>query len=345
MFRTSKTKQAPRCGRGRVAITAGIGMMVLVALAVAVYGRAILYPYPLIGDEGGNGSPMSILDSPAIAIPVSDSNMQIPGNTQTSKSKPVSIFYVGNSILQVNQTPRFMQYLRNAAQGDQYSTKWSAFLRGGKTLATLVKSGMNFGHIPNLDYVIMNDQTQTPARAHTRYIVIKSMILDYLPMFQSSGATPVFVVTAAYRAQVMGSADLGSVEQFTNSLAEGYEIYAAQLEQRLPASQKPILAPVGLAYYQVHQEQPELWKKLFAWDSYHPSAQGTFLQCCVLYRSIFGELPPKNVAVQETDQEVQNLWKQWMNPQDRNYSPPTIAEAEYLWEVAGRVVDGFEKKK
>jgi hypothetical protein len=353
-----KTKQASRCGGGgnvrtRVATTAGIFLMVLAIV------------YPLIGESGGTET-LILNRSPVL----SDSNTQMQMQTQTSNEpeivskpvmivhkpvmivhKPVSVFFVGNSILQVNTTPRFLQYLRNAAQGSETETQskqplaftWTAFLRGGQTLATLVKHGMKFGHLLNLDYVIMNDQTQTPARPHLRRVVLNSMIADYAPMFQSSGATPVFVVTAAYREQVMGSADLGSVEQFTNKLVEGYAAYAAELEQRLPDSkQKPILAPVGLAYYQVHQERPALWEKLFAVDSYHPSAYGTFLQCCVLYRSIFGELPPKYVAVQETDREVERLWVRLMNPQD--LVPPTVAEAEYLWDVAGRVVDGLEQK-
>jgi hypothetical protein len=51
------------------------------------------------------------------------------------------------------------------------------------------------------------------------------------------------------------------------------------------------------------------------------------------------------VAVQETDKEIHNLWWKVMNPQDPEYSKPTMAEAEYLWEVAGRVVDSLEKEK
>jgi hypothetical protein len=90
-------------------------------------------------------------------------------------NKPVSVFFVGNSILQVNTTPRVLQYLRNAAQGGSDSETqqplaftWTAFLWDGQALATLVKHGMKFGHLQNLNYVIMNDQTQTPARPHLR---------------------------------------------------------------------------------------------------------------------------------------------------------------------------------
>jgi hypothetical protein len=376
MFR--KAKQAPRCGGGygvrtRAATTAGIFLAALVALTLyALIGESgtehvILTASQGMSDSNSNTQVISksvvkpdiLKSSPGISD--GNSNTQVQQTQITSKPeiivkpvikpvvKPVSVFFVGNSILQVNTTPRFLQYLRNAAQGGEthqpLAFTWTAFLRGGQTLATLVKQGMKFGHLQNLDYVIMNDQTQTPARPHLRRVVTASMIQDYAPMFQQSGATPVFVVTAAYREQVMRSADLGTVEQFTNKLVEGYTAYAAELEQRLPANskQKPILAPVGLAYYQVHQERPVLWEKLFAVDSYHPSAYGTFLQCCVLYRSIFGELPPKHVAVPETDQMVEQLWVRLMNPQD--LSPPTVAEAEYLWDVAGRVVDGLEQQK
>jgi hypothetical protein len=220
MFR--KSKQAPRCSGG-VRTTVGICMVVLVALAVTVYGSAIAYT--LRGEEG-KGTEILNAQSPATTVAF-ETNSNINSNTQTqtpkqSISKPVFIFYVGNSIIQVNNTPRFMQYLRNTAQGES-AIRWRAFLRGGQTLYTLVKQGMRFGHIQNLDYVVMNDQSQYPARTYNRNIVVQSMIKDYAPMFQASGAIPVFIVTAAYRNKVKGSADLGSVEQFTNLLVQGYQ--------------------------------------------------------------------------------------------------------------------------
>jgi hypothetical protein len=110
------------------------------------------------------------------------------------------------------------------------------------------------------DYAIMNDYTQAPARAETRSSTIVTLMNEYAPMLVSSKAIPVFLMTWAYHVEgLKNSTDLGNFANFTQLLKEGYEDYAQALGTVLPASQAPRIAPVGLAFYKVYQENEDMW--------------------------------------------------------------------------------------
>ena len=84
------------------------------------------------------------------------------------------------------------------------------------------------------DFLIMNDYTQAPARIERREETLSSLQSDYLPLIRQCGATPVFIITPAYRKQVNNSTDLGSPESFTMKTQEGCEAYASVLDELLP---------------------------------------------------------------------------------------------------------------
>ena len=103
------------------------------------------------------------------------------------------------------------------------------------------------------DFLIMNDYTQAPARIERREETLSSLQSDYLPLIRQCGATPVFIITPAYRKQVNNSTDLGSPESFTKKTQEGCEAYASVLDELLPDTQKCRIAPVGLAYLKIRK--------------------------------------------------------------------------------------------
>jgi len=74
----------------------------------------------------------------------------------------------------------------------------------------------------------------------------------------------------------------------------------------LPPSQARRLAPVGVAFLMVWEEDRRLWYKLFHHDHLHPSPSGTFLTGCVLHFTLFGKMPKKNVMLPVQDLSV--LW-------------------------------------
>jgi hypothetical protein len=130
---------------------------------------------------------------------------------------------------------------------------------------------------------------------------------------------------------------LESVPEFTSLTYEGYKQYAALLEENLPTSQKPRIAPVGLAFLLVWEDNYDLWTRLFHVDEIHCSPLGTFLQGCVLYHTIFGSMPKNSIAVRG---DMFTLWinaRRFQPSQQRRNPFPTEEEAEYLYHIALRI--------
>ena len=66
----------------------------------------------------------------------------------------------------------------------------------------------------------------------------------------------------------------------------GYLEYVELLEELLPASQKPRIAPVDLALLMVYEEKFSLWERLLSVDKIHASPVGTFctaVSCFTLF--------------------------------------------------------------
>ena len=186
------------------------------------------------------------------------------------------------------------------------------------------------------DFLVMNDYTQAPARMDLRQKTIASLQSDYLPLIQKCGATPVFIITPAYRKPVNNSTDLGSPEEFTMRTKQGCEAYASALDESLPETQKCRVAPVGLAFLKIRKENPKMWERLFHVDDFHPSPHGTFLQGCVLHWTLFG-CGPDNIDYGNGASSIEHLWNDarvMQPPSDDPLPLPTTEEATYLAEIA-----------
>lgn len=283
----------------------------------------------------------------------------------------VTVAFLGNSILYFNDTPRFLFNL-----GSKKIRHQNSCLRGGTTLTELYTLGngmkrhgfatdnalMENGEYdigsPTVhdllqsnakwDVVVMNEHTQGPARQSTREEFQSTLLQKYAPLISTNSpkATVIFVETAAYRLQgINNSQDLGTTEQFQQSIREGIQSYIQVLHDNTSISAR--MAPVGTAFLHVHNENYDLWEKLFdPWDSFHPSPTGTFLQGCVLYCTIFGAAPPTCPGTRE---EIAALWTdaRMMHPKKKGNDGvplPSVSEVEYLWKVAWDVCQ-LEKSK
>ena len=169
------------------------------------------------------------------------------------------------------------------------------------------------------DFVVVNDHTQSPVRAERREASKTALEEDYLPAIadgmeasrndgtntastNAATTTVVFVQTMAYKSPVKDSADLGSFDDFTNALIEGYDEYVGLVEafsaRRFPGNKEggrggfslgATVAPLGRAYQVVRNEHRDLWSSaMYANDDFHPSPHGTLLQACLLHCVITG---------------------------------------------------------
>jgi hypothetical protein len=182
------------------------------------------------------------------------------------------------------------------------------------------------------DFVVLNDYTQGPARPESRMATETILREKYAPLLRKMNAIPVIVQTPAYRKPgIKDSEDLGDFETFTDTLAHGVRSYADTLTvSGIPDCR---IAPVGEAYRYLYRNNPDLWKKLYSWDDFHPSPYGTWLQACVIYSTCFHRrLPPPPPPLYNA------LWwerSRYMQPPDEKPLPlPTEAEAMELQRVA-----------
>jgi hypothetical protein len=206
------------------------------------------------------------------------------------------------------------------------------------------------GSIPKTawDFVLINDNTQNPARSESRAHALETLERFHVPWLLEKGATPVFLWTHAYSVEsteVRNMTGLEDVANFTSLTRVGYQAYVDLLNLYLPAKQAPRIAPVGLAFLVVYEENYELWKKLFHCDHIHASPSGTFLQGCVIHYTLFGNMPNHDWVVREN---MASLWKRARMMQHAWEPPnpfPDQATAKYLYRVAERVMkEGYIPK-
>ena len=194
------------------------------------------------------------------------------------------------------------------------------------------------------DFVILNDFTLHPAREATRSESVTTLKQGYAPLILAAKATPILIMTYAYRRHTTEppSEDLGEHPTFTRRLAEGIGAYATALAEVLPPEHAPRVAPLGLAMQAVHDERPDLWETLFHCDDRHLSARGAYLEVCVLHCTVFGEAPPAATALPE-DPAVLYARARYLQPPDAPANPlPTREEAVYLRDVAERVCRSYQ---
>ncbi len=152
---------------------------------------------------------------------------------------------------------------------------------------------------------------------------------------------------------------LGDIPEFTSRIWYGYQLYNETLSKLLPSSRQPILVPSALAFLLVHEENYSAWLQLFYNDGFHPSPHGTYLLACCLYAAVYHKMPLPPTA---SYRGVFSWFRQWMGHYDpqNDIAPmarlfqsarrmhtesmgedrpfPTVAEAQYLYQIAERVV-------
>jgi hypothetical protein len=296
----------------------------------------------------------------------------------------ISVAHLGNSIQYYDDLPRFLEHmlttkfptvrqnscLRGGAtltslykKGNGVATKFSGKDIGAPTVKDLLLSTPPRSiSLPSTtwDFVIINDHTQSPARMETREESKYTLRTKYAPLLlqqqqqeeeqdddessEPATTTVIFLQTAAYKSPVKDSDDLGTFDEFTAKLYEGYTEYVDLIRRIRDDNGNTLhakVAPVGLAYqYLKHNlddddDDDTMWAKLYARDDYHPSPHGTFLEACVLYCTMLDEYPPVyDVTWWET--------ARYMQPPDQEPLPlPTDEEANLLRDVAWTVCQKY----
>jgi hypothetical protein len=182
----------------------------------------------------------------------------------------------------------------------------------------------------NWDYVVLADQTKRMAISSARADAISALTNKFAPLLKTIKATPVIVDTHAFWSDSSNMTGLTDIPTFTSLLREGVQDYVDALKAALPSRQAPLVAPIGLAYLTIYEEDYELWQQLFLDDQIHSSVHGSYLFACVLYCTLFKHLPPEtNPLPEDLFKDARKLMGQ---PQYPSYD-----ETVYLNNVARRV--------
>ena len=190
------------------------------------------------------------------------------------------------------------------------------------------------------DFVVINDATRNPARSSTREAALYALEQLYVPYFLDSTTTiPVLISTFAYwNEEYRDMGGLVDIPTFTSLTHEGYREFAALLNQYLPTEQQARIAPVGIAFLLVWQDNIGMWRKLFHKDKVHLSPHGTYLMGCVLYYTLYGKMPKASVALPPAISTLFKRARRMESPIHQAMPMPTREEAAYLFDICKRVM-------
>lgn len=188
------------------------------------------------------------------------------------------------------------------------------------------------------DYVVLVDQTKRMAVQQARQQSIYALTNAYGPLIEATGAIPVLVDTHAFWSESTNMTGLVDIPTFQSLIYDGLLDYAEALASVLPDWQAPVIAPVGLAFLVVYEENYNLWQKLFIDDDIHSSVHGSYLFSCVLYATMYGHLPRRT-----TNTQIEALFaNSRLLVGGQNIDYPSAQEAFYYRRVAKRVaLDGY----
>jgi len=147
-----------------------------------------------------------------------------------------------------------------------------------------------------LDFVVLQDQSHVPSLCcytSPRYIdpdfdASAKALVQLDAAVKAAGAVTVLYQTWGRRDSLTRKPYFSSFAAMNMAVQQGYEHYASLITS---SDRRPIVAPVGRAFGLVHDEDYNLFYRLYDPDATHPSALGTYLAACVVYASVTGASP------------------------------------------------------
>lgn len=148
--------------------------------------------------------------------------------------------------------------------------------------------------VASWDYIVLVDQTKRMAIPSARNESVQVLMHGYAKFLQHSQAPRVVLVdTHAFWSENTNMTGLSDIVTFTRLIYQGVQTYVTALSSVL--RRPPLVAPIGLAFLVIYEEDTDIWKSLFLDDQIHMSMTGSYLFAMVLYTTIFGHLPSPDI--------------------------------------------------
>ncbi|MBW4591750.1 MAG: SGNH/GDSL hydrolase family protein [Brasilonema angustatum HA4187-MV1] len=186
-----------------------------------------------------------------------------------SHQQPLRVLFIGNSYTYVNDLPWLTQQLSISAR-ETRRLETEMVTVGGATLKSNWERGEALKRIQNSrwDYVVLQEQSTLP-------ISDPKVMYEYARLFDAEikrvNARTVFYLTWARENR----------PQTQQILTDSYMKIAKELGAEV--------APVGLAWQKVQEENPKL--NLYYPDQSHPSPIGSYVAACVFYAKFYEKNP------------------------------------------------------
>jgi hypothetical protein len=200
------------------------------------------------------------------------------GREIPSKPPSIRVLFIGNSYTYFNNLPEIFAKLAEAGHQSRVEIRMEA--PGGWRLKDHWEKGaaLKALHEERWNYVVLQEQSTLginyflegrPRISSDAFF--RPYAKKWAAEIRKAGAIPVFYLTWARKAT---PEDQGALNYFY--------IHAARENGAL-------VAPVGIAWAQVRQEQPAI--ELFFPDGSHPSPTGSYLAACTVYATLFHQNP------------------------------------------------------
>ena len=189
------------------------------------------------------------------------------------------VLFIGNSYTYFNNLPEMFAKLAESGKRGPVDVEMVA--PGGYRLKDHWEKGKarEVLHDGKWDYVVLQDQSTlgvtywVEGKAHvTSDVIFHPYALMWAEEVRKAGATPTFFLTWAGK----------DTPEDQPALNDAYTRAAKESQSRV--------APVGVAWQQVRQQNPAL-SLFYVGRGSHPSVEGSYLAACALYATIFESSP------------------------------------------------------
>lgn len=191
-----------------------------------------------------------------------------------SSEPAVRILFVGNSYTFSNDLPGMVGELSDAADRRvEIKTVapagwwWRDHAASDETLASIADG--------DWDFVVLQEQSMVPALPEMARQVSRPAAVELAVATIESGARPVLFLTWGHR---NGNTEVGHSSYST------MQVSIARTYSELSAAVTGEIAPVGMAWWMVRAERPDL--SLYQSDGSHPSREGSYLAAAVITATI-----------------------------------------------------------
>ena len=191
------------------------------------------------------------------------------------------ILFIGNSY-----TGGIRKTVSELFKNEKADVKIEYINPGGKNLKFHFENKKTIDKVKsgNWDYIVLQDQSQTPALPGQYSAMFHKAADDFGKLCKSLKKKPEICFYMTWGRRDGDKRNKHLFPDFTTmqaKLTKSYSDAAKRLKSKI--------APVGLGFKNIHDSDKELFKSLYVKDGSHPSKTGAYLAACIFYKTLMNK--------------------------------------------------------